>query len=160
MREILFSAKRINDGDWVCGYPVKHGEQWYIYTGETDRLHKHTDRYGVELTHEIRYEVEPETICQCSFLNDSRGNKIFDGDIVKYPYDVPNIDEKTIQTGIVRFGKKYKETQVTTEMDYGFYIEWVGGMNGILRKDIGYWHDMIAVCGNIFDNPELLEVTK
>ena len=36
MTEILFRAKRIDNGEFVQGYAVKHGVRWWIYTGSEE----------------------------------------------------------------------------------------------------------------------------
>lgn len=81
MREILFKAKRIDNGEWVEGYIVRHpsavqvGESspWYIHVPPIDP----DDSGGV-------FNVNPETVCQYTGLNDKNGVKIFEGDILSY----------------------------------------------------------------------------
>lgn len=35
-REILFRGKRKDNGDWIDGFYVSHGEKSYIYTGNME----------------------------------------------------------------------------------------------------------------------------
>lgn len=98
MREILFKAKRIDDGKWVEGYYQKR----YDLLGNEEHLIFHADSYKV-----WEYaEVDPETICQYTGLCDKNGKKIWEGDIISYQRDnddcpFPNKDTKK------RFGKVF-----------------------------------------------------
>lgn len=80
MREILFKAKRMDNGEWVQGYIVRHpsavqiGESspWYIHVPPIDP----DDSGGV-------FNVNPETVCQYTGLTDKNGVRIFEGDFIK-----------------------------------------------------------------------------
>ena len=97
MREILFKAKRLDNGEWVEGYYQKK----YDILGKR-HLISHVDNY-------IRWvctEIDPETICQFTGLCDKNGKRIWEGDIISYQRDnddcpFPNKDTKK------RFGKVF-----------------------------------------------------
>lgn len=135
MREILFRAKRIDNGEWVEGY---------LCQNEIDQI-------SIQPKDEsCWFVIYPETICQFTGLHDKNGNKIWENDIVEYHFD------KTKKAPI-RYGT-YQSCFDTNEAAHcGFYVDW--SEKTYFRKDLGYWINMIEanVVGNIFDNPELLK---
>lgn len=84
-------------------------------------------------------EVKHETVGQYTGLTDKNGKKIFEGDIVKFSHLVFN--ESRI--GVISY-----EMNVT-----GFVLSHKGGYSWIV-----YPNEFYEVIGNIYDNPELLEV--
>lgn len=139
MREILFRAKQIDDGEWVEGYYAMMGK---------GNLIRHYIVQNCALTglfedpEDNMYfndvEIDPETLCQYTELKDKNGNRIWENDIVRI--------ENSMDEGI---GK----------------IEFYGGMWYVDGEpsnslyDIMEYDDIaeIEVVGNIFDNPELME---
>lgn len=76
MREILFKAKRLDNGEWVEGY----------YIGPIGVL----DVHEICDVHDItgpRVEVDPSTVCQYTGLKDKNGKRIFEGDNVYDPHE-------------------------------------------------------------------------
>ena len=143
MREILFKAKRIDNGEWVEGYLFETNDNSYIaYNGQFD------DDLFLS-PQNIFIPIDKSTICQYTGLTDKNGNKIWENDVVKYHFgdDVAPI----------RFGKYMSCFDSTKTAHIGFYVDW--DCKKALRKDLGYWVNMIDcnVIGNIFDNAELIE---
>ena len=76
MREILFKAKRKDDGKWVDGCYQKR----YDLLGNEEHLIFHADSYNV-----WEYaEIDPETVCQFTGLCDKNGKKIWENDILRF----------------------------------------------------------------------------
>lgn len=133
MREILFRGKRKDNSEWVYGnYAVtdNNGKQHFIFQNKA-----------------FEFEVDPETVGQFTGLTDDNGKKIFEGDILGITNDDPDYDYITkvyldCDTLCVDVqGQDYDYTSI------GFAIE--------------IWDDecdQVEVIGNIYDNPELLEV--
>lgn len=128
-REILFKAKRLDNGEWV------EGQYAYINNPLTEN--------GQQIRHLIcngtnifNYEINPDTLCQYTGLTDKNGRKIWENDIAHIRSSVlSGYGVIKYQNGnLVLVDAKRKRT-------YSMYGEWK------IRKD-----------GNIFDNPDLLEV--
>lgn len=139
MREILFKAKRIDNGEWVVGQYVNT-----CYPGND----KETGHFIVVYPNEY-HEIYTSTICQFTGLCDKNGNKIWENDIIKYHFGEIYAP--------IKYGyyQNCFDSQKTEHV--GFYVDWTG--DKCLRKDLGYWIDMVYAMpvGNIFDNPELLQ---
>lgn len=136
MREILFRAKTVCDGDWVYG-----GITW---NPSRKKMFIHSDFEDGE--------VIPKTVGQYTGLQDKNGTKIFEGDIVKI------IDVKETFIASVKFGD-YNQPDKILKTHIGFYFD-IANLASY-RKDMGYWFGKtfseIEVIGNIHDNSELLE---
>lgn len=78
-------------------------------------------------------EIDPETVGQYTGLTDRNGTKIFEGDIMQ-------LTSGTYPCLVYWDGRGFK---------------WLS--NG-KRRDIDLTYEKMAIIGNIYDNPELIEV--
>ena len=137
----LFRAKRADNGEWRYGYLYGIWEIKYILWGMTNDVPNMT-------------EVDPSTICQCTGLKDKNGKLILENDVVEM-YD-RNTDYRW--RAVVTFGNP------NGEYTWGWQLKPIGECEA--NKDILCWIDMeesgafCEVIGNIFDNPELVEVEE
>lgn len=165
MREILFKAKRTDNGEWVEGYLFDDGfENGRMFVGGlVIEEYKGTACDEWDITGIDFYEAYPSTICQYTGLTDKNGQKIWENDVVDF------LGHK----GIVKFecgsfGIAYKD-----------YIDWeeieanicpiTGCDNALYACENDnyislweiYWNfndeddsvNTVEVIGNIFDNP-------
>nr|DAH59193.1 MAG TPA: YopX protein [Caudoviricetes sp.] len=127
----LFKAKRKDNGEWVTGSLITCEDGTCKIA--TSLLEGKAD----EPVLVCAYEVDRDTICQCTGLKDKNGKLIWEKDIVR------------AKVGTAKVVWNKSEWQ----------IEWL--KKDLWRKDLFYWAvedvQRIEVIGNIFDNPELLE---
>lgn len=137
MREILFKAKRVDNGEWIEGYYQKRRN----FLGNEEHLIFHVDSHTVwEYT-----EINPETLCQFTGLYDRYENKIWENDVLKTWSD---------EYAQVKFGL-YNTGFASGNCNQGFYVTF--SEDSYNRHELGYWCKKTYVRGNIFDNPELLQ---
>lgn len=128
-REILFKAKRKDNGEWV------EGQYAYITNPLTEdgKPIKHLICNGTSIFNDL---IDLETLCQYTGLTDKNGKKIWENDIVKLP-DEDDYFKCEWDEDAARFVLNGDGLTVDFDNYYGYECE---------------------VVGNIFDNPELLEV--
>ena len=139
--EILFRGKRIDNGQWVVGFPLRKDTPdlhcYIISTFEAERCTGTTGISGSEM-----YEVYLESIGQYTNVLDSNHTRIFEGDIIKATHN-----KDFLHTSYIKF-------------DNGTY--WCELISGSDIDDTESLNDQcldfgLTVIGNIYDNPELLE---
>ena len=132
MREILFKAKRKDNGKWIEG----HYQKRYDLLGNEEHLIFYADSYTV-----WEYaEIDPETLCEFTGRCDKNGKRIWENNVVWLVYDGK---EHIYQ--IVWDNSELDFKATNGEENYGSHFEYL------------LCCDEIEVIGNIFDNPELLQ---
>lgn len=127
----LFRGKRKDNGKWVQGYLYGIWERRYILWGMTNDIPN-------------MVEADPSTVCRCTGRKDKNGKLIYENDIVAYwdTYSTENGQSEADCIGKVVWDDETISFQVTN------------------RLSAESWEvlDECSVLGNVFDNPELLEV--
>ena len=154
MREILFRAKRVDNGEWVSGGSViqflDNGVRSFYMPQFNEKCvceHDEATDDILKIENVRFYKVDSESICQYTGLTDKNGKKIWENDIVSFP-DCDMCTESVYWDVFVNAGKVAYDTE---SMSYFFTNRVTVDMDDIIIKD------EVAVIGNVFDNPELLE---
>lgn len=86
MREILFKAKRLDNGEWVEGYVVYRNKgSEFESCGIIQSTFSTTDSKVAYLFNFTEIQVDPETVCQYTGLTDKKCVKAFENDKVYDP---------------------------------------------------------------------------
>ena len=131
----LFKGKRIDNGEWVQGA---------LFNGESHCIIGQEIKFSPYTEHECKivgYEVDRDTICQCTGLKDKNGKLIWENDIMVAHLDKDNPDDITY--AIVAWREN----------------GWVTIENGSddLNTIDDFTMENFEVVITRFDNPELLE---
>lgn len=156
MREILFRGKHFKSGKWCIGNPQFMPTGAVFMLRYANDIKTVTDKNGKNC-YDVLFdfdEVIPETVCQYTGLTDKNGNRMFDGDIIDISYFL------TKNRAVVKFGK-YKQSDMSGDYEcgnQGFYVSVENDEHDTYRHDLYFYAHKCEIIGNIFDNPELLEV--
>lgn len=137
----LFHGKRIDNGEWVIGHFYEFMGKSYIFKPPFT-------------SKDLTYEVDPSTICQCIGLKDDDETLIFKNDVLSLKDEINKCEWKAV----VKFGNP------NGEYNWGWQLVPITECDA--NKDILLWVEtemdymFCEVIGNIFDNPELLEVQE
>lgn len=153
----LFRGKRIDNGEWVEGYlsypfcTKKGNESYYFYAKDS-------------LGFFCRCVVDASTICQCTGLKDKNGKLIWENDILLQKTTEKHWCEWQ-RMGLVKYGEHDWNEGVYGYKNIGFFVEPIVKEGdetrmkpGLCQEDLVFENYPYEVIGNIFDNPELLEV--
>ena len=140
-REILFKAKRKDNSEWVEGYYRADKDLdthyicgWNYYASEN----------GLE-REPFEEEINPDTLCQYTGLTDKNGEKIWENDIVR---------DKTGDIFRIYWSEQLLNYSAKcVKSTFSVFINQKWDLGTLLKSQID-----VEVCGNIFDNQDLLEV--
>lgn len=91
MREILFKAKRLDNGEWVEGTPLFNPDM------SKGKIFSFAEYLGNDEISFYHYAVDADTICQYTGLTDSNGVMIFEGDILEYKDNYTSTTSCTVE---------------------------------------------------------------
>ena len=135
MREILFKAKRIDNGEWIEGHYTECRGETFIGVDTSSMLE-------IFCPPVIRwFKVSSETLCQFTGLCDKNGKKIWENDILMAHLDESYSEYVTYET--VEWCTAGWVTHEANNIDRQYLDEF----------DLEHYEAV----GNIFDNPELLQ---
>ena len=121
----LYRAKRMDNGELVEGLLTIMWGQLHIIVPEDENT---------------AYQIDENTICQCTGLKDKNGKLIWENDIMvghlddKYPENATYVRVMWRNNGFCTHQRYFDDFEPIDEFDQNNF----------------------EVCGNIFDNPELL----
>lgn len=153
-REILFRGKRVDNGEWVCGFLTC-----------MNYIDVFTQKVCYDGQEELNYctvehcQVDKNTVGQFTGLCDKNGNKIFEGDILleeEKEYSLEEYGEKVVGT--------HNVVAYWNEKACGFWVRRTDKPKGKIYVPeeplCESFAEELKVVGNIYDNPELLEVEQ
>ena len=140
----LYRANRTDNGEWVEGA---------LFNGESHCIIGKEIKFSPYTEHECKivgYEVDRDTICQCTGLKDKNGNLIWENDIVD---------------GHIKRGAAFLNCLVLWNESKARFDVRAKGCNfpmtlDEVTGDISVGGLDYEVVGNQFDNPELLELLE
>lgn len=135
-REIEFRGYNPKNRKWLYGYYlVNRGKHYIVRDGIQPPSATPED-----------FEVEPESIGQYTGLKDRDGKKIYNGDIIRFPY-------KRLKSDLTFDAPTMLEGEVAENM-FGHHVIFETFSYHIENATHG------EIIGNIHDNPELAKTTE
>ena len=141
-REILFKAKRKDNGEWVEGYLFEFQPCQYMICDKKE-YERPSTLPVLCFFRCCSYAIDPDTLSQYTGLTDKNGQKIWENDIC---------DRKEKYPEIVAYNKG------DWQLDYSYAFGKEMHSNAC---NLGFYaceRNCVEVIGNIFDNEDLLEV--
>lgn len=135
-REIKFRGKRVDNGKWVYGY-------YWVNKSATRKTAIIVNEYG------DMFQIDHETAGQYTGLKDRNNNEIYEGDILEITgnYNPGKYIVIWDDYRVAWWGENIKKKSRERQYDDDHYQ-----LLGAFQKDI------TEIIGDIYRNPELLEV--
>lgn len=158
-KDILFKAKRMDNGEWVEGNLIlsDDAEEGYeaiiIPTTDSNMYTKGGARGTVSF--ENWHRVNKDTICRYTGLTDTDGNKIWENDIMIFRHEKYEVNDENFLGYTKYYSRNYVIEFINTFCTYGFRFR-NKSIHFPCKKSTICMHNCVVI-GNIFDNPELLK---
>lgn len=134
-----FRGIRLDNGQWCDGsYLYLQNAPQYKWNGDKT-LTKEDVHYIID-ENDVNYGVDPETVGQCTGLKDKNGKLIYESDVVMWNNKKHLVQWNKHMCSFILQTSNYDETDVLE-----FYMTDVQDLE---------------IIGNIYTNPELLEVKE
>lgn len=148
-REFLFRGQTRRYGEKIINVAGDKMPSKWVYGGVFQGCSDHSIIYGYDPVE--KHAVYSDTVGQYTGITDKNGNKIFEGDIVKgVAYSNERIGVIVWIDEIASFGIRYRKRNDPTAWENSSILKQIQAG----RKD----QFAAEIIGNIYDNPELLEV--
>lgn len=139
-----YRAKRLDNNEWYYGsYLYLHNAVKFDWNGT--RHSTNEDVHYIIDENDVNYAVNSDTLCQCTGLKDKHGKLIYEGDILKI-FHVSSTGQGKLDI-----------RDVVYDEDKARFIFCENGYMSYITVDTD---DVWEVIGNIYENPELLEVSE
>lgn len=151
MREILFRGKRLDNGEWVEGSLFFDPD---LECAQIIGFDYSTNETGID-REEFSEQVDPATVGQFTGLLDKNGKRIFEGDVVKYTFDMPDNPNATENGKKATIGRVF-----FSDWRVSFSVTAGRNCSSVLNDDLFEYvrnGNRVEIIGNIYDNPELLK---
>ena len=136
----LFKAKRTDNEEWVTGSLITCED------GTCKIATRYLDDSANIAILICVYDVDRDTICQCTGIPDKNSKVAYEHDIIETP------------VGNAKIIWNRSPSPTDKHINVGFEVVFLDATaNDSYRHDLGYWIGKSNIIGNIFDNPELLE---
>ena len=140
----LFRAKQMDNGEWVEGFLFQLCyDSIFCWCIGNEPLSPNDYSELCGFNREWFY-IDESTICQCTGFKDRNGNLVFENDIMIAHLDDCFPEDITYARVIWR--------------NTGYYLREKGSIDIHPLEEIDM--EYFTVCGNIFDNPELIKNKK
>ena len=133
------SVESNNEESWKYGYLIEDGREAFII----NKVIEANEQY---ITIGSWDPVRPETVSQSTGLFDKNGQEIFEGDIVSDGHTTGDI-KNHLTLGFYMIDEKGNENFLSDTVDTEGFDE---------AKE--FMRNSIEIIGNVYQNPELLEV--
>ena len=109
---IKFKAKRIDNGELVCGYFYEENGNTYIIENRQKES---------MLNRNVTHQVDPSTVCQFTGEKDMRGKEIYIGDIISN-LETGSVIEVVWNDRLKRLDCKFLNADKGLDVPFGIFI--------------------------------------